>query len=898
MDSLARFDGVNHRYGDTVALRDLTLDLPAGRIVGLIGPDGVGKSTLMGLVAGAKRLQDGRLDVLGGDMAAARHRRNVSARIAYMPQGLGRNLTGELSVRENLDFFGRLFGLDGATRDARITALTGATGLAPFLHRSAAKLSGGMKQKLGLCAALLHEPDLILLDEPTTGVDPLSRRQFWELIAAVRAGRPDLSLLVSTAYMEEAAQFDHLVAMQDGRVLAHARPVDLMAQTGTDGVAEAFTVLTGGTPGNGATVAPHPARTGNGVPAIRARHLTRRFGSFIAVDDVSFEIHKGEIFGFLGSNGCGKTTTMKMLTGLLAPSEGTAELFGHPLDANDLETRRRVGFMSQSFSLYKELTLEQNLQMHARIFRLPRDAARKRIGALVAEFGLAPYLEEKAGQLPLGIAQRLSLAVAVIHEPEMLILDEPTSGVDPAARDRFWDHLVRLSRDDGVTIFISTHFMDEALRCDRISLMHAGRVLVSDTPETIVANAPGNTLEEAFIHHIEAAQGEDEVTAPDLAHDGNGHAHPRKGFSLGRTGAYFRRELREVWRDPVRMAFAFLGSAILMLITSFGVSSDVTSVPYAVWDADRSPASRAYLDGYRGSHVFEERVVASSPVQLDAALRSGEVALGLVVPPGFGRDLAEGRRPEVLARVDGTDTQRAGSIESYVTGAHAHAVAAVAPGAVPDPVQILVRMRYNPTGESIYAIGPAIPAMLLILFPGILMAVSVAREKEIGTITNFRVTPTRKAEFLLGKQLVYVGISILNFLMMTGLVLWVLDVPLKGSFLALALATLVYAFASTGFGLIVASITRTQVSAVFAGAILTMLPTIQFSGLIIPVAALEGAAYWIGRFWPTTYYLATSVGVFTKGLGVAEIWPNLVALLAFGPAFFWIAMLALKKQER
>jgi ABC-type multidrug transport system, ATPase component len=254
-----------------------------------------------------------------------------------------------------------------------------------------------MKQKLGLCAALLHEPDLILLDEPTTGVDPLSRRQFWDLIAAVRAGRPDLSLLVSTAYMAEAAQFDHLVAMQDGRVLAHASPADLMAQTGTAEVADAFTVLTGGTPGKGTTVAPHPARTGDGVPAIRARHLTRRFGSFTAVDDVSFEIHKGEIFGFLGSNGCGKTTTMKMLTGLLAPSEGTAELFGHPLNANDLETRRRVGFMSQSFSLYKELTLEQNLQMHARIFRLPRDAARKRIGVLVAEFGLAPYLEEKAG---------------------------------------------------------------------------------------------------------------------------------------------------------------------------------------------------------------------------------------------------------------------------------------------------------------------------------------------------------------------------------------------------------------------------------------------------------------------------------------------------------------------
>ena len=924
MDALARLDGVSHAYGATVALEGVALALPRGATVGLIGPDGVGKSTLMGLIAGAKRLQSGRLEVLGGDMGQARHRRGLASRIAYMPQGLGGNLTGDLSVRENLDFFGRLFGLEAGARAARIEALTRATGLHPFRDRPAARLSGGMKQKLGLCAALLHGPEVVLLDEPTTGVDPLSRRQFWELIARVRAERPGLSLLVSTAYMEEAEGFDHLVAMAAGRVLAADAPGALMARTGTGSVAAAFTALTG--EGRHAGAPPPPVAAHDGAPAIRAEGLTKRFGDFTAVDSVSFEIGRGEIFGFLGSNGCGKTTTMKMLTGLLPPTEGRAELFGHPLDARDLATRRRVGFMSQHFSLYGELSVAENLALHARIFRLPRAAARPRIAELVDEFGLGDHLPTRAGDLPLGLAQRLSLAVAVIHRPDMLILDEPTSGVDPGARDGFWQHLLRLSREDGVTIFLSTHFMDEALRCDRISLMHAGRVLVSGTPGAIVSDSPGQTLEDAFVHRIAAAGAgqvpetptpetptpgpptpdppKPEPRAPPPQAPPTPHAAPAVGrpgpasFSLRRLWAYFLREVTEVRRDPVRMAFAFLGTAVLLVITSFGVSSDVSHVPYALLDEDRSPASRAYAAGFRGAELFEERLRPVSEAGLGAAMRRGEAQLGLILPPGFGRDIARGRTPEVLALIDGTDTQRAGSIESYVAGAHARTAAAMGLAGEPPPVEILVRMRYNPTAESIYAIGPAIPAMLLILFPSILMAVSVAREKEIGTITNFRVTPTTRAEFLLGKQLVYVIVTLLNFFLTTLLVIHVLGVPLKGSLPALTLAALVYAFAATGFGMLVAAITRTQVAAVFAGAILAIMPTIQFSGLVIPVAALEGAAYWMGSLWPTTYYLAASVGVFTKGLGLAEIAPDIARLALFFPAFLALGMLGLRKQER
>ncbi|MDP1962061.1 MAG: ATP-binding cassette domain-containing protein, partial [Reyranella sp.] len=436
-DFVARLHGVGLRYGPVTALVSVDLDLPAGGIVGLIGPDGVGKSSLLSLIAGARRLQTGRIEVLGGDMARGRHRRRVCTRIAYMPQGLGRNLYATLTVAENIDFFARLFGHARAERKRRIAELTEATGLASFVDRPAGKLSGGMKQKLGLCCALVHDPDLLILDEPTTGIDPLSRRQFWDLIGRIRAARPGMSVVVATSYMEEAAAFDWLVAVDAGRVLATGSPSELRAQTGTTSLEAAFIALLPGQRGHAYQLVEIPPRDSerDGEVAIEARGLTMRFGDFVAVDHVDLRVGRGEIFGFLGSNGCGKTTTMKMLTGLLPPSDGQARLFGQPLDAQDFETRRRVGYMSQSFSLYGELTVRQNLELHARLFRLPEATIAGRVTEVARGFELMDVLDSLPPTLPLGRRQRLSLGVAMIHKPSLLILDEPTSGVDPIARD-------------------------------------------------------------------------------------------------------------------------------------------------------------------------------------------------------------------------------------------------------------------------------------------------------------------------------------------------------------------------------------------------------------------------------------------------------------------------------
>jgi ribosome-dependent ATPase len=900
--------GLMHRYGATVALDDVSLVLPAGGTLGVIGPDAVGKSTLLGLLAGARRIQAGRVRVLGGDMAEAAHRRAVSPRIAYMPQGLGRNLYADLTVAENIDFFGRLFGQGRAERRHRITELLEATGLAPFPDRPAGKLSGGMKQKLGLCCALIHDPDLLILDEPTTGVDPLSRQQFWELIERIRQRRPMMGVIVATAYMEEAERFDRLIAMQAGRVLAAGAPGDLLSRTGRTTLEDAFVALLPEAARHGArrlVIPPHQALEAG--PAIVAKGLTRRFGSFVAVDHVSFRIARGEIFGFLGSNGCGKTTTMKMLTGLLPPSEGRAWLFGEPAGSGGLQTRRRVGYMSQSFSLYAELTVEQNLSLHARLFHLPRPSIRPRVQEMVERFGLVAHRHARAAELPLGVRQRLSLAVAVIHAPDMLILDEPTSGVDPLARDAFWGLLVDLSRRQGVTIFISTHFMNEAARCDRISLMHAGRVLASGTPLELQEARGAATLNEAFIGHLREAESPAGAVgeAPHLAAlPGSGAgARPPGGpgrAALRRLLAYSWREALELRRDPIRLSVALIGTALLMLVFGFGISTDVNRLTFAALDRDQTTESRAYLRDLSGSAYFEERPPIEGTASMWRRLQSGEIVVAVEIPPGFGRDLRAGRPTEVAAWVDGALPFRAETATGYVAGLHARFLAELEPGLTryAAPAVTETRFRYNQAFKSVYAMVPNTIAILLMLIPSILMALGVVREKEMGSITNLYVTPVTRLEFLLGKQLPYVVLSMGNFALMFLMATTVFGVPLKGSLAGLTLGALLYVSAATGIGLVMSAFTRTQIAALFGTAIATMMPATQFSGMLQPVASLEGAGRVIGELFPTGHFMKISVGAFTKGLSFAELLPFLLPLSAFIPVLTAASVLLLRKQER
>ncbi|WP_315727520.1 MULTISPECIES: ribosome-associated ATPase/putative transporter RbbA [unclassified Bradyrhizobium] len=909
---VVRLEAVGLSYGKTRAIDAITLDLPAGCMVGLDGPDGVGKSSLLSLIAGARVIQDGYVEVLGGDMADLAHRTKVCPRIAYMPQGLGKNLYPTLSVFENVDFFGRLFGHDRRERERRIGELLQRTGLAPFADRPAGKLSGGMKQKLGLCCALIHDPDLLILDEPTTGVDPLSRRQFWRLIDNIRADSPGMSVVVSTAYMEEAANFDWLVAMDAGRVLTAAPPRELLAQTGTSTLDDAFIALLPTEKRKGhapVVIPPHPARDDEEI-AIEAEHLTMRFGDFTAVDDVSFRIRRGEIFGFLGSNGCGKTTTMKMLTGLLPVTSGKARLFGHEVDPNDMAVRRRVGYMSQAFSLYSELTVQQNLELHARLFGLAPAAIPSRIEEMAQRFALGGIMDALPDALPLGIRQRLSLAVAMIHLPEMLILDEPTSGVDPVARDAFWRILSDLSRRDNVTIFVSTHFMNEAERCDRISLMHAGRVLVSDTPSAIVKQRAVSTLEDAFIAYLEdVTQGAGEPSAASES-----AALPRRDatasvdrkaqrglFDPRRMLAYSRREALELRRDPIRAALATIGSVVLMLVMAYGLNLDVDNLPFAVLDRDGTTISRDYTLQIAGSRYFVEKPPILDYADLDRRMRSGELSLALEIPPGFGRDLEHGRNVQIGAWIDGAMPSRAETVRGYVQGMHADwlskkATQLLGKTAALGDFQLELRYRYNPGVESLVAMAPAVIPLLLLMIPSMLAVLSVAREKELGSIINFYVAPVTRLEFLIGKQLPYVALAALNAVLLAGFAVFAFRVPFTGSFPTFMLAALLYVSATTGMGLVISTFTSSQIAAMFATTLLTMIPAIQYSGLIDPVSSLQGAGAIIGRIYPTTYFVTIARGTFSKALDLGDLWQELLPLLAAIPILIGTGAALLKKQ--
>ena len=902
---VALLEHVGQQFGATIALRDISLAIPARRMVGLIGPDGVGKSSLLSLIAGARTIEQGNVMVLGGDMRDMHHRREVCPKIAWMPQGLGKNLYHTLSVYENVDFFARLFGHDKAERELRINELLQSTGLAPFRDRPAGKLSGGMKQKLGLCCALIHDPQLLILDEPTTGVDPLSRAQFWELIDSIRQRQPAMSVLVATAYMEEAERFDWLVAMNAGEVLATGSAAELKAQTGSQTLEQAFIALLpeAQRQAHRAVVIP-PRDSREEEIAIEARGLTMRFGNFVAVDHVNFRIARGEIFGFLGSNGCGKSTTMKMLTGLLPASEGEAWLFGQPVDPKDIATRQRVGYMSQAFSLYSELTVRQNLELHARLFHIPDGEIPGRVAEMCERFMLTEVEDALPADLPLGIRQRLSLAVAVIHRPEMLILDEPTSGVDPVARDMFWQLMVDLARQDQVTIFISTHFMNEAERCDRISLMHAGKVLASDTPQALVEQRGSNSLEEAFIAWLKEAQPSspvpEEPTSAVASH--SGHTTPRQAFSLRRLFSYSRREALELRRDPVRSTLALLGTVILMFIMGYGISMDVEDLRFAVLDRDQTLSSQGWSQNLAGSRYFIEQAPLRSYDELDRRMRDGELAVAIEIPPNFGRDIARGTPVQIGVWVDGAMPNRAETVRGYIQAMHLAWLQEMA-GRQSSPqrdtslISIETRYRYNPDVKSLPAIVPAVIPLLLMMIPAMLSALSVVREKELGSIINLYVTPTTRSEFLLGKQLPYIVLGMFNFFLLCALSVFVFGVAHKGSFLTLTLAALLYVTIATGLGLLISTFMKSQIAAIFGTAIITLIPATQFSGMIDPVASLEGPGRWIGQIYPTSHFLTIARGTFSKALNISDLWGSFIPLLIAVPLVLGLSVLLLQKQE-
>jgi ABC-2 type transport system ATP-binding protein len=572
-EAVVRGEGIAKRFdAGAPALDGVGIAVMPGRVTGLVGPDGAGKTTLIRILAGLMKPDSGRVELLGRPPGAARDA------IGYMPQRFG--LYEDLTVRENLDLYAELRGLPRGERDATYARLYDFTDLGRFKDRLAGKLSGGMKQKLGLACALVRTPSLLLLDEPSVGVDPISRRELWSMVGALTG--EGIGVLWSTAYLDEAEQCHCVYLLNQGRLLFEGPPAELTAAAEgrvirvsgfdarrrlfltraldrddvIDGViqgravrllvradkavpdADAFAAgpgtrveparprfedgfierLGGGPKGTSRLAAAYREIPPSDRPAIEAKGLTKRFGDFTAAADISFAVGRGRIFGLLGPNGAGKSTTFKMLCGLLTPSAGTGAVAGHDLRRAAAGARASLGYMAQKFSLYGDLSVRQNLDFFAGAYGLDRRAAAARVAQLADMFELGAYLGANAGTLPLGFKQRLALACAIVHEPPVLFLDEPTSGVDPVMRREFWTHINGLV-EKGVTVLVTTHFMDEAEYCDEVTLVYRARQIASGTPDALKARAAAlsgvedPTMEDAFIALVERSERDDEKEA-------------------------------------------------------------------------------------------------------------------------------------------------------------------------------------------------------------------------------------------------------------------------------------------------------------------------------------------------------------------------------------------------
>lgn len=474
MDSILTVDGVAKSYGGKMALAGVSLEVKRGEMFGVIGPDGAGKTTLFRILATLLLPEKGKVVVDGYD--TVKDYKEIRKFIGYMP---GRfSLYQDLSVEENLNFFATLFGI--SVRDNYETIKYIYSQIEPFRKRRAGALSGGMKQKLALCCALIHKPEILLLDEPTTGVDPVSRKEFWDILSGLK--KEGMTIIASTPIMDEALKFDRVAFVYEGNVRGIGKPRDIIEEfksiLAPDRI-ERETVEFGK------------------EKAIVVENLTKKFGSFTAVDNISFQVSKGEIFGFLGANGAGKTTAMRMLCGLSKPTSGNAQVAGFDIRTQPEMIKKHIGYMSQKFSLYNDLSVADNIRLFAGIYGVPKELIPEKIDEMLKKTGLSSERDTMVSSLPLGWKQRLAFSVSIVHDPEIVFLDEPTGGVDPATRKQFWNLIYDASRR-GITIFVTTHYMDEAEYCDRISMMVDGKIKALDTVSNLKKTYEAKDMDEVF----------------------------------------------------------------------------------------------------------------------------------------------------------------------------------------------------------------------------------------------------------------------------------------------------------------------------------------------------------------------------------------------------------------
>jgi ABC-type multidrug transport system ATPase subunit/ABC-type multidrug transport system permease subunit len=951
-----------------VAIDRLDARIAAGRVTGLVGPDAAGKTTLLRLFAGLLVPSDGRLTVCGADPATelARLRQVVS----YMPQRFG--LYEDLSVEQNLRLYADLCNVVGSEREATFERLLAFTDLKRFTRRLAGNLSGGMKQKLGLACALIRTPRLLLLDEPSVGVDPISRRELWKMVYdLVDQG---IGVVWSTSYLDEAERCAEVLLLSEGKVLYSGPPRELTQRvagrsflvTGSgkagrqvlaralkrpevlDGVIQGSSVrlvlkkdarpLSAGDLGaKDLAIEPTPPRfedafvdllggvskkqsalsrasrsesatSGVARPegaVVEGDGLTRKFGDFTAADGISFRIGRGEIFGLLGPNGAGKSTTFKMMCGLLRPTAGRARVAGLDLYAAAGAARGRVGYMAQKFSLYGDLSVRQNLNFFAGVYGLSGARRREAVERATTTFRLAPFLDANSRDLPLGFKQRLALACAIMHDPAVLFLDEPTSGVDPLTRREFWSHINAMV-ERGVTVMVTTHFLDEAEYCDRIGLVYRGRLIAEGSPDELKDRVRSGdraepTLEDAFIELVgefDRGEGQPDNSESHIVSEvptaGARQAGSVPGLGrLRRMAALVRKESLQIVRDPSSFLIAGVLPVLLLFVYGFGVSLDLRRVPVGLVVEQPSPETDSFAASFRNSQFFEVRLVRHRAAVEDD-LVYGRVKGVVVLAADFSERLGRGETAPIQVLVDGSDPNTAGLVAGYIQLLWANWLeqeTVSLSGLVNRPqaaplISVEPRVWFNPELNSHYALLPGAVAIILTLIGTMLTSLVVAREWERGTMEALLTTPVTPFDLLVGKVVPYYILGLVALALSVAVTVFGFGVPYRGSLPALFAISSAYLAVTLALGLLISTVAKNQFAASQGALIAGFLPAFLLSGYIFEIDSMPAPIRFLTALLPPRYFVFSLQSLFLAGDVLSVLVPSGLVLAAMAGALF------------
>lgn len=924
----------------TPALSEITATIERGQITGLVGPDGAGKTTLIRIIAGLLTRSQGIVTVAGLD--PEKDTAPLRAILGYMPQKFG--LYDDLTVLENLRLYGELRGVSDDERTEVFKKLLDFTDLNEFTKRPAGKLSGGMKQKLGLACALLGHPQILLLDEPSVGVDPISRRELWKMVNVLVA--QGITVIWSTSYLEEAELCSNVLLMNEGKLVYAGKPHDLTQTIGErsmqlqhiegnhrlvlqralrmqeviDGVIQgenvrlvlreagkipdvaalkagpnaelvavkprfedAFIDILGGGPGGESVltkVMPQVESHTSDV-VIEVKDLTKKFGSFIATNKISFKVKRGEIFGLLGPNGAGKSTTFKMLCGLLTPTSGYTRVMGFDLQKSTSVARQHLGYMSQKFSLYGDLSVKQNLEFFSGIYGLSGKAQAKKIAEMVEAFDLNQFLTVTTSTLPLGFKQRLALACALMHEPAVLFLDEPTSGVDPITRREFWTHINGLVQK-GVTVLVTTHFMDEAEYCDRIGLVYRGQLIASGTPDELKQLATNDqqfepTMEDAFIflvnqHDKNNQRVEQTSSKISLSNVINGKSMNRQQISysnaMRRLLALCKKEFFQIVRDPSSILMAFILPIVMLLIYGYGLNLDTTQIRLGLVMEDKSAEARRFALAF-----FDSPYIIALPM-VDAAAAAKQLTAGNIrgfvrIQPNFALRLkqADGVVPIQIV-TDGSEPNTADFVTSYAKGAiqiwQTQRGSEIGTPSF-DAISVEQRYWFNPSAISRYYLIPGSIAIIMTVIGALLTSLVVAREWERGTMEALLSTSVTRHELLYSKLLPYYLLGIASMAVCTMIAITVMGVPFHGSFWLLFVETTLFLGSALGLGLLLSTVTRNQFNAAQGALNIAFLPAVMLSGFVYEITSMPPVIRALTYLFPARYFVSSLQTIFLAG---------------------------------